>query len=65
MPTSTHALTSVAVTGIDTLLKHNAHAFVRSVHLLLDAVADVGRAAGAFQLESVFVGDFTKDAEAT
>lgn len=55
----------VMIIGIDTLLKHDTHAFVRSVHLLLDAVADVERAAGAFQLEFVFVGDFTKDAGAT
>jgi hypothetical protein len=56
---------AVMVIGIDTLLKHDTHAFARSVHFLLDAVADVERAAGAFQLEFIFAGDFAKDGEAT
>lgn len=56
---------AVVVAGIDTLLRHDAHTFARSVHLLLGAVTDVERAAGAFQLEFVFVGDFAKDREPT
>jgi hypothetical protein len=36
--------TALLLVGVDGLLRSNLHAFVRSVHLLLDVVADVERA---------------------
>lgn len=50
---------AVVVVGADALLRADAHAFVRSVHLLSDVVTDVERAAADnFQLEIFFVGNF-------
>ena len=51
--------TAVLVVGADALLTADVHAFVRSVHLLSEVVADVERAASdGFQFEVFFVGDF-------
>jgi hypothetical protein len=51
--------TALLVVGVDDLLRSNLHAFVRSVHLLLDVVADVERISPAgFQFEVFFVGEF-------
>jgi hypothetical protein len=50
---------ALVIVGIDTLMRSDPHAFVRCVHLLLDAVAEVERAAAGFQFEVFFVGEFT------
>ncbi|MGH2585288.1 MAG: hypothetical protein ACRDJE_10285 [Dehalococcoidia bacterium] len=56
--------TAVVVIAADALLKADVHAFVRSVHLLSDVVADVERAASdGFQFEIFFVGDFELDTD--
>jgi hypothetical protein len=49
----------LVLVGVDNLMRSDPHAFVRCVHFLLDAVAEVERASAAFQFEVFFVGDFT------
>ena len=50
--------TALIVSGVDALLGADMHAFVRSVHLLSDAVTDVERAnSDDFQFEVFFVGE--------
>lgn len=50
---------AVIVLGLETLLRADVHAFVRSVHLLSDVVSDVERVGtGDFQFEVFYVGDF-------
>lgn len=50
---------AVVVVDADALMRADLHAFVRSVHLLSDVVAEVERAASdGFQFEAFFLGDF-------
>lgn len=50
---------ALVVIGVETLMRSDLHAFVRSVHLLLDAVAEVERAQPVnFQFEVFLVGEF-------
>lgn len=58
--------TALVVVGLDALLRSNLHAFVRSVHLLLDVVTDVERIGSAgFQFEVFLVGEFGAKPEET
>ena len=50
--------TAVVIVGSDALMRADLHAFVRSVHLLLDVVSEVERIGGDFQFEVFFGGSF-------
>jgi hypothetical protein len=50
--------TAVVVVGADVFMRSDLHAFVRSVHLLLDVMSDLERIGGSFQFEIFFTGGF-------